>query len=76
MTTFQLNFQSSNHMGVRRSLFGKIGWGSRYWNPREARLFWWELPGEQGRFRERKNTFDELTVAGFLQNVLHLHQQR
>jgi len=51
---FQLNFQSSKQMVVRRGLFVKIRWGSIYWNPREARLLWLKLPSEQGRFRESK----------------------
>jgi len=39
-------------------------------------LLWLKLPGEQGCFRERKNTLGELTVAVFLQNILQFHQQR
>jgi len=79
MATFQLFFRSREQVVIRRDQVRRIGWVIKTLEAQVGQfLLGCKCLVSQGIFVQEQNPFDDLPAAWafFLQNVLHLHQQR
>ena len=77
MVTSQLFFQFREHVVVRRGQIQRIGWVIKTLEVQVGQfLLGCKCPVIQGIVVQKQNTLGDLPAAFFLQNVLHLHQQR
>ena len=72
MATFQLFFQSREQVVVRRGLIRRIGWVTKTLKAQVGQF----LLVARGIVVQEQDHLGDLPAAFFLQNVLHLHQQR
>ena len=76
MATFQLFFQTREQVEVRRGRSTEKGGWSRHWSPVRPVSSGFQVYGELGYCRARTWPPWWTSAALFLQNVLHLQQQR
>ena len=77
MATFQLFFQSSEELVVRRGQILRIRWVIKKMEAKVGQfLLGCKYPVSRGIVVQEQDPFAELPAAFSLQNVLQLHQQR
>ena len=77
MATFQLFFQSREQMVVRRGQIRRKGWVIKTVEAQVSQLLLgWKCPMSRGIVVQEQDPLGDLPTTFFLQNVLHLHQQR
>ena len=77
MATFQLFFQFREQVVVRRGQIRRIGWVIKTLAAQVGQLLLGcKSPVSRGIVVQEQDSCGELPAAFFLQNVLHLHQQR
>jgi len=77
MVTFQLFFQSREQVVVQRGQIRRIWWVIKTMEAQVGRfLLGCKCPVSRGIVVQGKDKLGDLPAALFLQNVLHLHQQR
>ena len=77
MATFQLFFQSREHVVFRRGQIRRIGWVIKILESQVGQfLLGCKCPASRGIVVQDQDPFGDLPAAFFLQNVLQLHQQR
>ena len=77
MTTFQLFVQSREQAVVRRGQIRTLEWVIKTLEAEVGQfLLGCKCPVSQGIVVKEQDPLGELPAAFFLQNVLHLHQQR
>ena len=75
--TFNCFFLSREQVVVRRGQFRRIGWVIKTLEAQIGQfLLGCMCAVSQGIVVQEQDTLGELSAAFFLQNVLHLHQQR